>query len=248
MNSQRVQKRLFISVFNSGSLRLALNHLASICHVGIDNYLAFALDENAAAETASAGYKVILARSSDFDSQACDFGSQEFNRISYLRYPVISALLKTGVNVWYLDVDTVCLKNLNSDFDSFIQSDNLMTLQSDLNMLCTGCMVFRAAPECIDHLNQVFSRSNTERNDQLCFNELLSRNLIIQPRVGVLPSLSYPCGQLYFDPPYIQLREQYASLRNKLLRSSVSLVHANWMIGNARKEEALRSTKLWFLD
>jgi hypothetical protein len=107
---------LFISVFNYGCIGIAHNHLESLKRNRIQNYQAFVTDKESLEYLSSRGYHVVLIDESQYTKEKTDFDTKPFNELSYLRYKIIQKLLQENKTVWYLDVDTVVLKDLNADY------------------------------------------------------------------------------------------------------------------------------------
>ena len=129
---------LFISVFNMGCIEIAENHLQSLLKNGITNYMAYVTDNESLVFLTNKGYKVSLALGvvgAEPLKEKQDFGTENFNTISYLRYYIINKLLSEGRNVWYLDVDTVVLYNLNLLVPQLLAQKYDLCMQNELIIL-----------------------------------------------------------------------------------------------------------------
>lgn len=102
----------FISVFNYGVIEMAKNHIKSLRECGITNHCSYVTDEESLIELTALGYPVVYVKKSGTNKDNLNFGTTNFNNMSFLRYYIIYTLLEKGIDVWYLDVDTVVLKNL----------------------------------------------------------------------------------------------------------------------------------------
>ena len=87
-----IMEILFISVFNNGVVELAINHLTSLKKVGINNYCAFCLDMECYNKIKSLGFTCEFIKGGEY-KEFKEFGSKEFNKLSFMRYPIISKIL-----------------------------------------------------------------------------------------------------------------------------------------------------------
>jgi len=238
---------LFISVFNLGCIKIAENHLSSLKKVGIENYMAYVNDLESLHILTEKGYKVTYLESEvKVMKEKQDFGTEKFNDISYLRYSIINKLLEEGKNVWYLDVDTVVLYNLNELFPIFFKSNNDLIIQNDLNMPCTGCMLFFPNKKNMALTEYIYNSRTPKANDQVFLAHILKENKF-DINLHLLEPTVFPNGLLYFnerhpDPKYKSLHDQFKNSTNP-----VYFVHANWMVGVDTKIEALKTKGLWYV-
>ena len=241
-------KVLFISVFNYGSIRLAKNHIQSLLNCGLTNYMAFVTDDESAEELSKSGYTNITRVNEDgVTPDKKDFGSEEFNGLSYLRYKIIYGLLKQGIHVWYMDVDTVCVKTVIDFCERFMKIEEDIVFQSDLSMLCTGCMLVRPSERSINLMEVIYGNRTKEDNDQIFLRKYMS----FMPNTfkhAIFPIHQFPCGVLYFDAEFVNITPDVLSMRKIVKPETVLFVHANWMIGNTKKEDAFKSKNLWFIE
>ncbi len=216
---------------------MAKNHLASLRKCGITNHCSYVTDEESFIELTNLGYPVIYMDHTDTSKHNFNFGSDSFNNLSYLRYHVINTLFKTGIDVWYLDVDTVVLKDLTPIYLE-LKTKCDICFQSDLNMLCTGCMLLFATENSTKFVNDVINNTSTNHNDQICVNKILNQNSN-NLKIKVFSYLMFPNGLLYFgeDVPKIfqKYKKQYTTNR-----ADTYLLHSNLMIGDDTKTQALK--------
>ena len=220
-----IMEILFISVFNNGVVELAINHLTSLKKVGINNYCAFCLDMECYNKIKSLGFTCEFIKGGEY-KEFKEFGSKEFNKLSFMRYPIISKILSQNKIVWYMDVDTVVLRNMN--LYRFHRNIDAL-FQDDLNMLCTGCMCFHPTEKSKTLLNLVWSCRNYPNNDQIVLNKILHSFVIC---IHKLKRTDFPNGKVYKE-------------RNVFLNPT--LVHANYMTGKETKITQLKKWKLWFI-
>lgn len=230
---------VFISVSNMGCVELTINHIESLKRVGMTNYIAYAIDSQCYETLRSKGYNTHLLGRDDMN-QYHDFNTRGFDHISFMRYHVIDKLLREGKTVWYLDVDSVVVQDLNSYVD--VVKDNFdVVLQDDCYMPCTGCMLF--FPSAMELVKPMIETRDFSKNDQIYFLKFLNRTKL---RVGILNRNIFPNGLLYFNDDNPKHIDKQIEFRNSDL-SKVMFIHANWMIGVQTKIDALKSKGLWFV-
>ena len=127
---------IFISIFNDGVYELALNHLLSLKKNNIENYIGYTNGKKSYNDFKNIGLNVEYFEYEN--NNEFKWSSNEFNNFSLLRYKFIIENLKKYNKVWYMDVDTVVLHNLNN----YKHINNIsLILQDDINMPCTGCLL-----------------------------------------------------------------------------------------------------------
>ncbi len=257
---------IFISVFDSGSLSLGLNHLKSIVKVGIKNYMAYATDDLCYASVKAAGFNV-TRMGSQGSSNKKTFGTGEFTRMSFLRYGAINEQLKLNNAVWYMDVDSVVLDDLN--YENLNNCD--IVFQNDIHEMnrCTGCMLIFPNKKTISLTNGLALATNEFFPDQECMHAHLNR--VKDIKTEMFDSDLFPNGLLYFDVE--DLIESYDVSMLKSINTNVyfdgkqmliypdfikiksnwnknglkpKFVHANWIVGVENKIKALKKKNLWF--
>lgn len=239
---------LFISVFNLGGVSLALNHLESLRKQNIKNYRAYVTDKESYDIVSQNGHPVdmVAENPKKLTKDKSDFGTNAFNTLSYTRYKVILDLLVQNQPVWYLDVDTVVLQNLNDVYEDMCGSNYDAIMQNDINMLCTGCMLLFPKIVTIKLMRSIYENRTSAENDQVILLRILCEN----PNAINIMSLNmmqFPNGLLYFN----ELSETpiYKDLQLKFYESThpVYFVHANWMVGMETKIDAFKRKGLWFV-
>ena len=236
---------VFISVFNLGCIELAENHLFSLKKAGIENYMAYVTDVESFVLLTEKGYNALYLYA-NVEKEKQDFGTEQFNAISYLRYNVIKNLLQEGRIVWYLDVDTVVLFNLNKLVPLFQSLNDNLIIQNDMNMPCTGCMLFFPTPKNIALTEYIYYNRSSKANDQVFLAHLLKENNF-KIELHLLNPSHFPNGLLYFHERHPDAK--YKSIHDQFKNSTdpVYFVHANWMVGVETKREALKMKGLWYL-
>jgi lipopolysaccharide biosynthesis glycosyltransferase len=239
---------LFISVFNLGCIPLALNHLESLRRQNIQNYKAYVTDKESYDILLEKGHPVELVIETDenLTREKVNFSTAEFNTLSYTRYRVILDLLGKGHAVWYLDVDTVVLKNLNDVYKVLNGTEYHAAMQDDVNMFCTGCMLLFPKPITIQLMQSVYENRTSSENDQIVLMHILMQNPNIIT-IMTLNMLQFSNGLLYFNE--LHDNPKYRELQIKFKQSvfPVYFVHANWMIGLDTKIDAFKKKGLWFV-
>ena len=150
---------------------MAKNHIESLKRNNINNYIAYVTDDESYDELLNCNINIKKYVSNLINKEKNDFATPEFNNLSYTRYNIISSLLKEGKTVWYCDVDTVILSDLNS-FYSNLNKHIDMYFQDDINMICTGCMLFRPSILTIKLSEFMYSNKNIQNNDQVFLNNI----------------------------------------------------------------------------
>ena len=159
---------------------------------------------------------------------------------------IINKLLKEGRTVWYLDVDTVVLFNLNELVPTFSKSNNDLIIQNDMNMHCTGCMLFLPSSKNIALTEYIYYNRTSKANDQILLMHILKENKF-NIKLHLLDPTYFPNGLLYFherhpDPKFKDIHDHFKNSKNP-----VYFVHANWMVGVDTKIEALNMKGLWYI-
>jgi hypothetical protein len=272
----------FVCVFDKGSLELGLNHLQSLVQAGIedDDYCAYVSDRDAYDAVKSRGFQVEWLQDVEhleMSKRRKDFGTRDFIEYSFMRYGVIHDLLvKKNRPVWYMDVDTVVLKNLTEVFrHSYreLEDSTDIMFQDDGHMICSGCILFFPNETTKRVTKHIYDHMNDRVPDQHFFAQFLSDKSLVgrlyderrmgcqfattltmpRPiRVRILDTALFPNGLLYFDrEDKIEvpdwLMQWKMDYRNKAENMSPAFVHANWMVGNDVKKSAIQSAGLWFV-
>jgi hypothetical protein len=252
--SENKTNLIIISVFNTGSLALAINHLTSLRNQQITNYMAFAQDENTFQTVKSLGFNVQpVSDIPFFTNEKKDFGTPDFVAMSFVRYKVIHEMLQKYDAVWYLDVDSVVLADINQYFaKSWASKRNVldMVFQNDIHMICSGCVLYFSNEKTIQCTKHVYDHMNRYIPDQHFVAGMLQQNPDYF-QIELMDYMDFPNGLLYFDssdtigvPPNLAyLKKDYNDRKGD---RSPQFVHANWMVGNENKERALRKYGLFY--
>lgn len=249
-NSERAYNMgdlLFISVFNYGCIEIAENHLESLRRNNIHNYRAYVSDRESLDYLSSRNYNVVLIEDSQCTKDKTDFATKSFNELSYLRYKVISKLLQENKTVWYLDVDTVVLKDLNKDYmDNYKNTDFDIMFQNDINMFCSGCMLFKPNKKNEVFCQHIYDNRNDNFNDQIILFNVIKSNSNLY-NIKSFDVLKYPNGLLFFNELHDNAHWRNAQQYYRSSPNNTHFVHANWMVGVDTKINALKSKQLWFI-
>jgi hypothetical protein len=240
-------KLLFISVFNNGSIDLGINHITSLKNNNINNYLACVTDMETFDTLTKLNFNVKYYNFDTSLTDKMDFGTTKFNIYSYFRYYIIKDFLKQNYDIWYLYTDIVVNYNLNLEYNNLISKNFDFFFQNDINMPCSGCMLFKSNSNNLDLIDLIINNKNFNTNDQIIIKNLLQK---LKFNYSLLPLHYYPNGVLFFDPPYVSPPDSLTSIVNtyKKLNITPYIIHANWMIGNSNKINAFKSKKLWFVN
>ncbi len=242
---------LFISVFNLPAIELAKNHIKSLLQAGISNTIikCFVTDKECVDLLQDYGVETIVLTTTNISNTYLAFSSPKFNELCIYRYTITLELLNHGYDVWYMDIDTVVTQDLLPTYNAYKQTHDIVT-QNDLNMPCTGCMMFYNTENTIQFLKQYIHvyTNQTELNDQCTLLNVLLR--YAEPlRFDVFPWNEFACGVLYFK----ELHDKASSTMLKYIeefetnRATAKFIHANWMVGNDIKIEALKKYGHWYI-
>jgi lipopolysaccharide biosynthesis glycosyltransferase len=206
------------------------------------NYRAYVTDTDSFDILKKKGYNVVYYPVQQ-STEKMDFGTSGFNELSYIRYKIINELLNEDNIIWYLDVDTVVLHDLNPLVSEFIGKDIVM--QNDINMPCSGCMLCYPTEICKIVVNTIYNSRTSSENDQILLAKLLYGNKQIQ--LALLDHEMFANGLLYFNElsnHEMYRREQIAF---KQSQKPLYLVHANWIVGVETKIKEIKNKNLWYL-
>ena len=239
---------LIISVFNDGVYDLALNHLTSLKKQNITNYLAFTTGKKTYEDFSRMKFSIRLL-DGDLETGEMKWGGVKFNKFDVLRYIIARKCLEQYEYVWYLDVDTVVL----DDLSKHIPKTNFdCAMQDDINMPCTGCMLFKRTKQAVGLIDACLAfvkRTKHKYNDQQCVGSILCDRRS-NVKLSLFDLAKFPNGWLFFGLPgheshktYADKKKEYESATDK----TPAFVHANYMVGNQTKIDALKKHDLWFI-
>jgi len=180
----------------------------------------------------------------DTSIEKIDFGTNQFNELSYLRYKIIGELLNEGKIVWYLDVDTVVLYDINKLVSNYLH--RVIVMQNDINMPCTGCMLIFPNPKTKQIIEIIYNLKTSKENDQIIFLRFLQINSS-KINLDLLDIEHFPNGLLYFNELSDNPRFRELQIGFNQSKKMTYFVHANWMVGIDTKIAALKRKKLWYL-
>ena len=246
---------LFICCFDKGSGALGLNHLKSLKNQEIENYMAFIADKYTYELSQNHGFKCTFIDDTNFFTNQKTFGNPDFAQFSFLRYKFINESLKTYKSVWYLDVDTVVLDNLNNIYGEYVGKGYDIVFQNDVHQIqnCTGCMLYFSNQKTLDMTEYVYKGMNCEIPDQHFVNYFLLHNPGIF-KTTMFDLERFPNGLIYFDKPeLIDLSTEFSDFKqnfkkNKDKTKKLAFIHANWIVGIDTKINAIKKKGLWYLS
>lgn len=244
---------IFISVSNYGAIELTKNHLTSLRQNGIDNYMSYVTDVESYEELTKLGFNTTIFNYDNLylKKDKMNYNTYNYNYMSYVRYYIIQELLKEGKIVWYLDVDSVALINLNIIYQTLDKSVDVY-FQNDIIIICTGCMLIFPNNKTISLVNAIIQNKTDTMNDQQLMNNLLQNNPIVL-NVGILSEYNFANGLLYFNElnEFNKLNDnpnyRESQINFKKSTEPVYFVHANFMIGIDVKINELKRKNLWFI-
>ena len=251
---------IFISVFDYGSIDLGINHLISLRNANIYNYMAYVTDDQSYQRLYSNGFNVTKIQIQDddkhnslFQGTQKNFGTKDFTEFSFLRYKIIHQELTKYEAVWYMDVDTVVLQDLNKYYDRYKNGKTKYDIiyQNDIHEInhCTGCVLYFSNPFTLKATQVIYNGMNSDIPDQHYTHNFLEK-YGKSANIGLFETYEFPNGLLYFDKEdLIELSSKFNKEKQKYNNKSdkvVAFVHANWMVGINNKINVLKKKKLWF--
>ncbi len=239
---------LFISVFTKGYRDLAVNHLISLRKVGILNTLSFCNDSKTVEILNYRGFKT-KEFPFEMNEDLFDPPSENFNKFSFVKYILIDTLLKDYKYVWYLDVDTVIIKDIRNLVDLTKNVD--IYIQNDINVLLSGGMLVSNNEKCKNLMKILWDKQNDKYCDQLILNGVL-QNEKLNIKGEILSMGHFRPGIFFFNnnsllnlsPKVLKIRNIF--LNDKTIDIIPALIHANFIVGINNKINALKSKRLWF--
>ena len=252
---------LYLCVFDAGSLKLGINFLKHMRKLNITNYKAYVTDIECYNKLIRKGFNgaVLIQNLESVCSPSIfkkkkRFGSEEFSQMSFIRYKIISDELKNYNAVWYMDVDSVLLRDPYPFYEYYKNKTPKYDIifQNDIHeiMLCTGCMLIFSSEKTINATNVIYNSMNNKMPDQPCMNFFIQQNLNYF-KIDLFNKYDFPNGLLYFDKSdlvdlmykFMNVKEEYEN--NKHNHASPTFVHANWMVGIDKKIDVLKRKNLW---
>jgi len=218
---------------------------------GIENYMAFTTGTKSYGLLKDKGFNVSMVANGEGHNGNFDYSSDEFGMFSYLRYKIMLPLLDKYKYIWYLDVDTVVLGDINEEIDRYASWD--LCIQDDIQMPCTGCMLFRSGYPSRKAIKQIWDLKSPVVHDQITLANLM-KNKELSMTIVRLSIYKFMNGLLYFDDDEICHLDANASKVRAKVKSEWDkleppiFVHANFMTGTDNKIAALKRHGLWFID
>jgi hypothetical protein len=219
--------------------------------------MAYVTDEESIRTMRENGYNCTFIENANVDKDAMDFCKGDFNKLSFLRYHIAGHLIRSGKDVWYMDVDTVLLQDVRYIYEIYKNIGTNICIQDDINMPCSGCVLYMASEDTAKFTDMVINEKDKFPNDQytLCgviksIPEFVKNSTFKKTiQVSLFDRTYFPNGLLYFGEDFIKTPKQYKTIKNDYAISGKKpfFVHANWMIGNDTKKSAFKKYGLWFL-
>lgn len=221
----------------------------------MENYIAFIADQPTYNIVKSRGYhcQLINYDKREICAEKKTFGTPNFTEFSFVRYKYIHESLKQYKAVWYLDVDTVVLENLNKTFSEYVGKGYDIIFQDDVHQIqnCTGCQLYFSSQKTLDMTMHIYNGMNIAVPDQHYVNYFLQSNPGVF-KTTMFDRNEFPNGLLYFENRFlIQLNQEFKDQKKtyeKVLNKHTKFVHANWMVGIQTKIDALKDKRLWFIN
>jgi hypothetical protein len=164
-------------------------------------------------------------------SSALFYNTPGYKKMISARPAYIIKYLKQSINVLYVDIDTVFLKNpfqyFKGDFDMWTQSENKGTV------ICGGFMAIRSKEKTVNVMNEWYSKLKERLQvNQPVLNRVLRKSHTTINRLSEL---------LFVGGP------QFSGMQQKA-RSKVVVLHATFCLGHEQKYKCFKKWRLWALD
>lgn len=181
-----------------------------------------------------------------------DYGTEAFNRLMTVRFPLIRTFLEEGRRVIYADVDVAWLRNPLPYLEEVLKHFPFAA-QTEAAALfpppfCTGFFAVRPAPESLDLIDRhiaVFAKRRA-RDPKLTMQNLFCQLIAEQPgrlaSIFPLPEGLFPNGLLH----RVVRRGRKAPLE-MAGRLDPFIFHSNWTIGLDNKRRLMKHAGTWFV-
>jgi hypothetical protein len=248
---------IIVSIFTSGAMLLAHNHLISLRKAGYTNTISYCTNKSICDKLNEQGFASEFIDEVDGEDYF-KFNSSEFNEFSYIRFKIMLDLLEKYDNVWYLDVDTVILGDIWGAINKEEEWD--IQFQDDCMLPCTGNILARNTPNTKQLLEYLYNNKNNEWSGQMHLSMLIKESKIKIPiNIKIMSIYNFCPGILYFPVSLLiplEGEEKQArdiikknfneEVKKNKIRNPV-LIHANYIITREAKINALKNFKLWYI-
>lgn len=165
--------------------------------------------------------------------EAAKYNTGEFKTITTRKLEVILQNMRMDPEVVWVDNDIVFFSNCIDELRSY---RGKFVMQDDLWGPCTGFFLARADVFSLRTIQQSIEwlQLNKDRpsvNDQHAFQNIAKRTIGLV--VTLLPQDEYPNGEVFFNQKRIE---------------KAKMVHCNYLVTTAEKEERLKQHGLWNPD
>ena len=165
-----------------------------------------------------------------FSNNYAKYGTERFKKVSWLRYEICKAILKSNRTPIYLDIDIVVKRNYESDVMKYFSRDENLdaVFQEKLgNLICAGFFAFNKDSK--EKISNIFSEDFLSGNnyeslehDERFINEIILKKNNELLNVKKFPRSTYPTGDLWYQ-------------KHKLISDKTMIVHYSHRIGQDRK-------------
>ena len=231
------RKRIAIVAVNCAGVPLADNWANSLLTLGIENFILIPLDSSTkmTLEAAYPGHVAPVLPGLDDSSQNnayASFGMSSFKEVTASRPTFIRSFVEKGYNVLYNDADMVWKNNIWNEVDPEGSEEDAFFVADGASWSLCSCNMFLRPNEANMELLEIWRDeilTGWYENDQPAFNAAVhDRKHNVTWRLG--DTETFPSGNQFFSTQD---------------RSSVALVHANWLIGMEHKQARLAGTGNW---
>lgn len=165
--------------------------------------------------------------------EAAKYNTGEFKSITTRKLEVILQNMRMDPEVVWVDNDIVFFSNCIDELRGY---RGKFVMQDDLWGPCTGFFLARADVFSLRTIQQSIewlqlNKDRPSANDQHAFQNIAKRTIGLV--VTLLPQDEYPNGEVFFNQKRIE---------------KAKMVHCNYLITTAEKEERLKQHGLWNPD
>ena len=173
---------IIVTAVNYAFRHYAANLRCSLLRVGIQTPpLIFALDSQTHAWATKLKWPVLLVDSDDTNQTEAVFGSKSFNLLSKRKLRAVAQVLRTGVDVLFVDADIIWCANAAAIVSNLIHTSSpypphlLFQTAWPRSFFNSGFYYARAHPDTIKVFDAFLAHDSDAENDQVIVNRVLCR-------------------------------------------------------------------------
>lgn len=237
----------YVTFTNNGSVKLCHNMILSLRRFTEEDIIVFCLDEASIEYLKEKNINNLLINNKFiFKENYCNYGTQEFKQISFIKLKCIFDVLNTiNENIFFIDSD-VFFAQTPTKILSKVETENYdLVCQTDRpvgSKYCTGVMFIKnnqeiknLFKECLNISEQVLHIENDsgEWHDQAILNHIVNKQNI---KINCFDTAFSTNGYLYF------------SSNGPKERLNQTIIHANFCVGIEEKTNRFKSENMWLIS